>query len=114
MGTEEDKCEVETYNQGQCYPVESGGSAIGECWACGVRLSIWAADGCPGAPSQIMTEPVGECAKQQGGSWAMNSCDSSGSLVASAVKIRLSTTRAPIAQADFSQLVCQDRKCSTA
>lgn len=78
--TEEEKCEVETYNQGQCYPVEGGGSAIGECWTCGVRLSIWSADGCPGEPSQVRNEPVGECAKQQGGSWAMNFCDSPASV----------------------------------
>lgn len=74
--TEEASCHVETYQQGACVPVEGGGSAIGECWACGVRLSIWAADNCPGEPSEVMTEPVGQCAPQRSGGVAMNSCDS--------------------------------------
>lgn len=118
--SEEDDCQIETYNQGQCYPVEGGGSAIGECWTCGVRLSLWAADGCPGEPSQVRTEPTGECAKQQGGSWAMNFCDSSGSWVVDSplLKVHLSATvlntQADLnAEADFSQLVCQDRKCAS-
>jgi hypothetical protein len=121
--SDEDNCTIETYNQGQCYPVEGGGSAVGECWTCGVRLSVWSADGCPGAPSQIMNEPVGECAKQQGGSWAMNFCNSSSLMVAeSVVKMRpptmtttttTTTTRVSLAHVDFSQLVCKDRECST-